>query len=322
MLGRVVRAGLLLSAAALWLWAAPMCAQTLERYKPCPSAPLLIKDIRDPDQPVVRRVDTGPLPQERQNIFISEVRFAHATLLPGPARDKAVADLRRKEFIADSNWIHEALELLRGAWQDHGYYKAEVKGEAQLVASNDPRRQLAILTVRVDEGRQYRLDKIRVTNATAFPAEALRALVPLQDGDIFSVEKIRKGLESINRRYSEFGYIDVTSRPMTEADEERQRITLEIVMDEQPQYRVGKVEVLGATPELERRLRAKLAEGDVYNNRRFEDFFAENKALLPPTVRETNVEVRRDVKKGLLFLRFDLRACLPLDKFFADPPKP
>jgi hypothetical protein len=108
--------------------------------------------------------------------------------------------------------------------------------------------------------------------------------------------------------------------PETEVDDERQRITLTLEVDEQLRYQVGKVEVLGAMPELERRLRSKVIEGDVYNSRRVEEFFEENKPLLPANVNVVNMDIKRVVQRGLLFLRFDLRACLPPEILFTNSP--
>jgi outer membrane translocation and assembly module TamA len=312
MVSRVVRAVLLVSAASGWLWAGAVCAQALERYKPCSLPyPTLADEIRDLREDAAR---------QQQKVVISEVRFATATQLPIAMRDQAAAELRRKEFHADGDWLNEALDALRATWQDHGYYKVELKAQPLLLSGPDPLRQFAILTVHVDEGLQYRLDEIRFNSANALPAETLRAMVPLQDGELFRVNKIREGLANIYRRYAELGFLDVTMHPETEVDVERQRITLTLEVDEQLQYRVSKVEVLGATPELERRLRSKVIEGDVYNSRRVEEFFEENKPLLPADVSVANMEIKRHAQRGLLFLRIDLRACLPPEIFFTNSP--
>jgi outer membrane protein assembly factor BamA len=289
-----------------------MCAQTLERYKPCTLPyPTLADEIRDLREDAAR---------QQQKVVISEVRFATATQLPIAVRDQAAAGLRSKEFKADGDWLNEVLDALRATWQDHGYFKVELKAQPQLLSGPEPLRQFAILTVHVDEGLQYRLNEIHFTSTNALPAEILRAMVPLQDGELFRVNKVREGLEHINRRYAELGYIDATTRPKTDVDDGRRRITLEIELDEQVQYRVGKVEVLGATTELERRLRSKVIEGDVFNSRRAEDFFEENKPLLPANVSVVNMDIMRDAQRGLLFLRIDLRACLPPEIFFTNSP--
>jgi outer membrane protein assembly factor BamA len=82
--------------------------------------------------------------------------------------------------------IDESSEVIRGGWQDRGYFNVEVKVE-QTVLTRSPVSQRLVLHVQVDAGRQYRLNKITFRNNNVVINEnTLRALFPIKDGDIFS----------------------------------------------------------------------------------------------------------------------------------------
>ena len=95
-------------------------------------------------------------------------------------------------------------------------------------------------------GLQYRLRRIRFKNNKAIrDVEALRALFPIADGDIFRREKIADGLESLRKAYGDLGYINFTSVPDAMFDDEKQLIDLDIDVDEGKQFLIGSISFLG-----------------------------------------------------------------------------
>jgi outer membrane protein assembly factor BamA len=85
----------------------------------------------------------------------------------------------------------EGLERVRRGWQDRGYFKVQVTGEARTLTSSPVSQRIA-LSVHVDEGSRYNLSGITFKNNL----DILRGLFPIKDGDIFSREKIGTGLEN------------------------------------------------------------------------------------------------------------------------------
>jgi outer membrane protein assembly factor BamA len=177
------------------------------------------------------------------------------------------------------------------------------------------------LLVRVQEERQYRLKEIQFRNAedgeaaAVFPLDQLRRRIPLADGEIFNVAKIRDGLTALTQMYGTEGYIDFTAQPNTDVDEESGEIGLFIDLDEQKQFHIAEIKVLGLEPAKEAALKWKVKAGDVYNNDLVERFFVDNKELLPADASPLDIEIRRDLKNGLVFLTFDFRRGCPV------PPK-
>jgi len=245
---------------------------------------------------------------------IEAIKFEGPIHLPAIVLDKLIAELKRHEFGSGSEWLDEIQEVpIRGAWQDNGYFKVMTTAESQLFDGDFTHLYFSV-TVHVDEGLQYRLKNVSFRSSDpddplVFPPERLRRLIFLQDGDIFSVDPIRKSLEALRRFYGAYGYIDFTVTPFMDFDDSTKTISLRLELDQQRQFRIGKVEVWGPNPAFESLLKSKLKPVDILDYQVVEDFLKENTSTLPADVSPSDVELRRNVKDGTVDLRFDFAAC-------------
>ena len=127
--------------------------------------------------------------------------------------------------------------------------------------------------MQIEEGDRYKLGKITFKNNKAISnTNALRSLFPIKDGDIFSREKVAKGLENLRKAYGEYGYINYTGVPSTTFDDDKKLAFLEIDIDEGKQFYVRRIEFQGNTTTRDKVIRRELAleEGGVYNSRLWE----------------------------------------------------
>ena len=133
----------------------------------------------------------------------------------------------------DATKLEEDTERVRAEYQNRGYFKAAVsdpktnihdtghKGFHIPLIQSGPGKAVDI-TMPIDEGERYRLGSITFKNNKAISNNAaLRAMFPLKDGDIFSREKIAKGLENLRKAYGEYGYINYTGVPSTTFDDDK-----------------------------------------------------------------------------------------------------
>jgi len=122
----------------------------------------------------------------------------------------------------------------------------EVSGTGTVLTSSPVNQRIA-LSVRVNEGRQYRLHSIQFKkNGKAIHnARDLRSLIPMADGDVFSREKITGGLENIRRAYGAVGYINFVAVPDTSFDDENSLVDLDIDIDEGKQFHLASISFLG-----------------------------------------------------------------------------
>jgi len=184
----------------------------------------------------------------------------------------------------DATKLEEDTERVRAEYQNRGYFKANVsdpktqihdtghKGFHIPLFQAGPGKAVDI-SMPIEEGDQYRLGTITFKNNKALSnSTALRTLFPLKDGDIFSREKIAKGLENLRKAYGQYGYINFTSVPNTTFDDEKHIANLEIDVDEGKQFYVRRIEFQGNTTTRDKVIRRELLleEGGIYNSRMWE----------------------------------------------------
>jgi outer membrane protein insertion porin family len=184
----------------------------------------------------------------------------------------------------DATKLEEDTERVRAEFQNRGYFKVLV---------DDPKTEIhdtghtgfhipwvqpgmgksVDITMPIEEGDRYRLGTITFKNNKAISnTNALRSLFPMKDGDIFSREKIAKGLENLRKAYGEAGYINFTPVPDTKFDDEKKTVDVIVEVDEGKQFYVRRIEFQGNTTTRDKVIRREVAleEGQIYNSRFWE----------------------------------------------------
>lgn len=207
-------------------------------------------------------------------------------------------------------------ERVHYAFQERGFFKAWALPPTIAVVTGNAAEEIIDVTFDVHEGQRYRLNRITLgnehaPNGYAFPESQLRQTFLISDGEIFDVEKIRRGLELLRELYVSRGYINFTPVPVTEADDRTGTVALRIDLDEGFIFRVGSLTLDGVEhmPSAGTHLLDawKKYDGRVYDNRMMDDFIRENAAYLPPHAAGGHLfEVRQDAVRHVLNFRLDL----------------
>ena len=94
----------------------------------------------------------------------------------------------------------------------------------------------------------------------------------MAEGDVFSTEKLRKGLENMRKLYGEFGYIDFVPEPDFESSPTPNKMDLTITVDEGKQFFVRRIDFTGNTTTRDKVIRREMLidEGDMFNTRLWE----------------------------------------------------
>ena len=97
----------------------------------------------------------------------------------------------------------------------------------------------------------------------------MRPLFQMQEGDVFSTAKLRKGMENLRKLYGEFGYIDFVPEPVPEPLPGTDKIDLTFNVDEGKQFFVRRIDFSGNTTTRDKVIRRELLidEGDIFNTR-------------------------------------------------------
>ena len=220
----------------------------------------------------------------------------------------------------DRRKLAEDLEVgIRGLYQDNGYFKVLVKDPVtdtvDINRSGVPvplplvgrkHGKSTNITIPIEEGERYRMGKLFVRSADPdkslyFKTEFLQQVFPLKEGDIFSVDKIRKALDEYRKLYGNYGYIDFTAQPVTDVDEPNKRINLTLEFDEQKQFYVRRIEFKGNVTTRDKVIRREilLDEGDVFNNRLWEvSLLRLNQLDYFEPIKPEHAEIKRNLKEG------------------------
>jgi outer membrane protein insertion porin family len=214
-----------------------------------------------------------------KNVKSRVLRYAMKNLRPiGIPHSIFLEDIFARTY--DATKLDEDTERVRNEYQNRGYFKANVaqpKTEihdtghagAHVPLLQGGKGKSVDITMPIDEGDRYTLGGITFKNNKAVQnVKALRAIFPIKDGDVFSKEKVAKGLENLRKAYGELGYINFTSIPDTRFDDDKKLIYLDIDVDEGKQFYVRRIEFQGNTTTRDKVIRREIAleEGSVYNS--------------------------------------------------------
>jgi outer membrane protein assembly factor BamA len=294
---------------AVWLLASHHSAYAQQTIPD--SLPEIQSDVPCPVSDAREEEPTSP------EISIAEVTFSGFFQLPISDQDQ-IADSIKENTLGTSleAVTDEALERVREGWQNRGYFMVQIAGDTKTLTSSPVSRRIAISIHIVNEGAQYKLGRITFKNNKAITnVKVLRSLFPIADGEIFSREKIRKGLENLSKTYGEFGYINFTSVPNTKFASGGREISLEIDLDEGQQFYVSSINVLGlddaAREELLKSLPIK--RGEVYNSRLWETSRLNHASMVPECpcgwYNSQSFDEQFDEHSATVALTLDFRPC-------------
>ncbi len=218
-----------------------------------------------------------------KNVPTRVLRYSMKNLRPiGIPHSIFLEDIFSRTY--DATKLDEDTERVRNEYQNRGYFKVIVnqpKTQTHDTGHTGPHIPLlqggpgkaVDITMPIEEGDRYTLGGITFKNNKAVQnVKALRNLFPIKDGDIFSKEKVGKGLENLRKAYGQLGYINFTSIPDTRFDDEKKTIFLDVDVDEGKQFYVRRIEFQGNTTTRDKVIRREIAleEGNIYDSHLWE----------------------------------------------------
>jgi outer membrane protein insertion porin family len=138
--------------------------------------------------------------------------------------------------------------------------------------------------------------------------KALRNLFSLADGDIFSRDKVAEGLEQLRSAYGNFGYLNFTSVPDTEMNDDNQTISLVVDVDEGKQFFISKIDALGIDDDVLKD--SPLKPGDVYNRSVVNLIFQKHaNSPLNDASLDSHIHMHQNERAGTIAITLDFRDC-------------
>ena len=182
----------------------------------------------------------------------------------------------------DQAKLEEDKERIRQAYQDHGYFTFKALDETVKVYPSGGHGWRLPL-IKMESARHLRRHydpgrggpPVSLAQSMNFVGvklfrepSVLMSLFGMKQGDIFSTEKLRKGMENMRKLYGQFGYINFVPEPAFDPQPGTDQIDLTITADEGHQFFVRRIDFAGNTTTRDRVIRREilLDEGDMFNN--------------------------------------------------------
>lgn len=204
---------------------------------------------RDPETglgSVTFRIDEGERLRIQRIEFVGNEEFSDRQL-------RRSIETRRRWFMSwltgtgrfDESKFQDDLDRLRMKYLNAGYLDVSIPEGNVTLEQPSPRRIL--ITVRIDEGRQYRVGDIYFEGNEIFRDEQLFWSLNLLPGDVFSPETLDEDVERLTDMYGALGYLDTIVRPERRPNIETGDIDLVYRIRESERFEVESIVIEGNT---------------------------------------------------------------------------
>ncbi len=218
----------------------------------------------------------------------------------------------------DSTKLDEDSERIRQFYQSRGYFTArvinhsekvyDVYGRSIFIPLKKTHGKRVDVTMVVSEGDKYTLRNFNFVGMKLFrtPDLIARQVFRMAPGDVFSTEKLQKGLDELRKLYGNFGYIDFVPSPDPEIVPGKNQVDLTIDVDEGHQFFVRRIDFQGNTTTRDRVIRRELLinEGDLYSQQLWDTSILKLNQLgyFDPLKPEDATDIKRDTKTNTVDL--------------------
>ncbi len=142
--------------------------------------------------------------------------------------------------------FEDDLDILRDYYREKGFLDVEISQSDVTFAY--PSREKMEITIKVNEGRLYRVGDITITGNTIFPPELLfRRALEVKTGDVFAPSKLDDDVESLDDFYGTFGYLETRVALLRYPNIETGNIDIEYQIRESERFYVESVIIEGNT---------------------------------------------------------------------------
>jgi outer membrane protein insertion porin family len=141
--------------------------------------------------------------------------------------------------------FEDDLDKLRDFYREQGFLDVEIAQDK--VTFTYPTAEKLLLTVNINEGRQYRIGEISFTGNKLFNSALLKRIVRQKSGMVFVPSKIDKDVERIEDFYGKDGYLDTRPRLTRKPNVTTGNIDLAYQLTESEKFNVESIIIEGNT---------------------------------------------------------------------------
>ena len=197
--------------------------------------------------------------------------------------------------------FEDDLDKLRDYYREQAFLDVEIPADKVTYAY--PTEKHLLITIAIDEGRQYRIGDINITGNKLYHTQIFHLLIQQRPGMVFCPSKLDKDVETLQNFYGSDGYLDTSVRMVRKPNIATGNIDIEYQITESEQFFVESVKIEGnnKTKSIVIIRELGLGPGEVFDMRRMNiskgrlenTRFFEGVNVSPET---TNIPGRRNLK--------------------------
>ena len=186
---------------------------------------------------------------EGRSTVVKEISFMGNTVVSSKTL-KGLLSMKTVGVFNKGSFQESQLELdkqsILAYYQNRGYVDVAILDVVRTVTYNekDDCDELFIQYV-IQEGSQYTFAGITFTGNTIFSTEQLRALIKLQNGEVFNMGKFQEGLVAVTDLYYENGYTSNYFNPVENKNAETRQIAVNFMIMENPRSHIENIFITG-----------------------------------------------------------------------------
>jgi len=248
---------------------------------------------------------------EKAKVLVDEIRFegVHAFT---EFKLRGVMSTRRSWILSwftgagvlKDEELHTDVERLTAFYYDNGYIQVRVD-DIEVTREDDD----LILTVRIEEGDQYRIGNVHFSGEVLEDQSKLVEASGLKSGEIFRPSRLRESIFSVTEAYGDLGRAFAEAIPQTDVHPELKTVDIGFKMTAGPVVSVDRIEVRGNTKTRDEVIRRELRqqEGEQFTGKGLRQgttrvrrlgIFDEVKVENTRTDQPDKVDLLVDVKEG------------------------
>ncbi len=208
---------------------------------------------------------------EHAKVQVKEIAFLGNDHVP---RDDLTAVMNTQEggylaFLTSGGTYREEafqhdLQNIQFVYGDRGYVTAKVSKPSVSLSAD---KRYLYITIRIEEGEQYRIGKIDFSGDLLHDRSELERLVQVKPGEIFARSRVGKDLFAVADLYKDEGYANANVNPVTNLDPKTRIIDLTYDVQPGRKVRFERIEIAGNAKTRDKVIRRELRiyEGELYN---------------------------------------------------------
>lgn len=214
--------------------------------------------------------------KEHKKSYIERINFKGNNVVPSKklkriifSKEYWVLSPMDKTGSFQEEMVQADKALIEDGYKSNGFLHAKVT-DVQVNHNNE--KNTYDITYTIHEGDVYHIDSIQIEGNDILSTQQLKASIPLQEGQRYSVELLRTSMEQLRLLWGEYGYIFADIEPSMQVDDEKKTVNIQFNFDLKDKVYLNRITIKGNNKTRDKVIRRSLLldEGDLITNKKMD----------------------------------------------------